>query len=126
MRVQALPKPTYDSDFTVVVDRTRLPELYEAAEADGFPVPDQYRGGWVDTVADMPLVTFRLSLEGLGIDVDIFRAESDYQHELLRRRLQHTVTGTTAWTCRPPASDAARCTARGPDSYPTSAANRRR
>lgn len=75
VRVQALPKPTYDSDFTVVVDRTRLPELYEAAEADGFPAPDQCRGGWVDTVADMPLVTFRLSLEGLGIDVDISRAE---------------------------------------------------
>ncbi|MFM7520321.1 MAG: hypothetical protein ACKO9B_07605 [Planctomycetota bacterium] len=97
VRVYALPRPTYDVDFTVLVDRTRLPELYEAAEADGFTVPDQYRGGWVDAVADMPLVKFRLFQDGLGIDVDIFLAESDYQHELMRRRVQHTVAGTPAW-----------------------------
>ena len=45
----------------------------------------------------MPLVKFRLFQDGLGIDVDIFLAESDYQHELMRRRVQHTVAGTPAW-----------------------------
>ena len=97
VRVYALPRPTYDVDFTVILSRDRLPELYAAAAEAGFSVPEQYRGGWVDSVADMPLVKFRLSLAGHGIDVDIFLAESAYQQELMRRRVQHAVGGTAAW-----------------------------
>lgn len=97
VRVYALPRPTYDVDFTVILARDRLPELYAAAEHDGFTVPEQYRGGWIDSVADMPLVKFRLYLAGHGIDVDIFLAESAYQRELMRRRVQHTVGGVPAW-----------------------------
>ena len=96
VRVYALPRPTYDVDFTVMLDRDRLPELYAAAEEDGFTVPEQYRGGWVDSVAEMPLVKFRLHLAGHGIDVDVFLAESAYQLELMQRRVQHTVGGTPA------------------------------
>ncbi len=93
----ALPRPTYDVDFMVVLDRKRLPELFAAAEQDGFSVPEQYRGGWVDPVAGMPLVKFRLHLAGHGIDVDIFLAESAYQLELMGRRVQHTVAAQPAW-----------------------------
>lgn len=97
VRVYALPRPTYDVDFTVILSRERLPELYAAAEDDGFTVPEQYKGGWIDGVADMPLVKFRLHLAGHGIDVDIFLAESEYQRELMRRRVQHSVGGAAAW-----------------------------
>lgn len=97
VRVYALPRPTYDVDFTVILARDRLPELYAAAEADGFTVPEQYRGGWVDSVADMPLVKFRLFVADHGIDIDIFLAESAYQQELMRRRVQHAVGGRVAW-----------------------------
>lgn len=45
VRVYALPRPTYDVDFTVLLSRDRLPELYAAATNDGFTVPDQYLGG---------------------------------------------------------------------------------
>lgn len=34
----------------------------------------------------MPLVKFRISVEGSGIDVDVLIAESDYQEEILQRR----------------------------------------
>lgn len=44
VRVYALPRPTYDVDFTFILQRERLPELYAAAEEDGFTVPDHYRG----------------------------------------------------------------------------------
>ena len=97
VRVYALPRPTYDVDFTILLDRSRLPQLYAAAEEAGFTVPEHYRGGWIDSVAEMPLVKFRLYLAGHGIDVDIFLAESDYQRELMRRRVQHSVAGAPAW-----------------------------
>ena len=32
VRVYALPRPTYDVDFTITIDRARLPELYAAAD----------------------------------------------------------------------------------------------
>ena len=73
VRVYALPRPTYDVDFTIILDRDRLPTLYAAAEEAGFTVPDQYRRGWVDSVADMPVVKFRLYLADRGIDIDRLR-----------------------------------------------------
>ncbi len=97
VRVYALPRPTYDVDFTIQLPRDRLPAMYAAVADAGFTVPEQYRGGWVDSVADMPLVKFRLFLAGHGIDVDVFLAESDYQQELMRRRVQHTVNGVPVW-----------------------------
>lgn len=101
VRVYALPRPTYDVDFTILLDRDRLPTLYAAAEEAGFTVPDQYQRGWVDSVADMPVVKFRLYLADRGIDIDIFIAESEFQHDLMRRRIQHTVAGVPAWFVSP-------------------------
>lgn len=97
VRVYALPRPTYDVDFTITLDRHRLPALFAAAEEDGFTVPDQYRNGWVDSVAGMPLVKCRLLVNTHGIDVDIFLDESAYQHELMQRRVSHVVAGVRAW-----------------------------
>ena len=101
VRVYGLPRPTYDVDFTIALPRERLPELYAAAVAVGFTVPEHYASGWVDSVADMPLVKFRLYLEGRGIDADLFLAESDYQNELLWRRRQHSIAGRPAWFVSP-------------------------
>ena len=63
--------------------------FYDALEAAGYTVGDEYRKGWTDKIAGMPLIKTRLYLEnGRGIDVDIFLAESDFQQELLSRRRQ--------------------------------------
>ena len=97
VRVYALPRPTYDIDFTIILDRDRLPALYAAAQAAGFAVPDQYQQGWIDTVADMPVVKLQLYLAECGIDIDIFLAESEFQQDLIRRRVQHTIGGIPAW-----------------------------
>ena len=101
VRLYALPRPTYDIDFTVVIERDRLPELYAAASEAGFSVPEQFATGWIDSVAGMPLVKFRLFIEGRSIDIDVFLAESDYQQSMMSRRQCHAVAGREAWFVSP-------------------------
>lgn len=86
VRVYGIPRPTYDIDFTVALDRKRLPDFYQSVRDLGYTVPEQYATGWVDRVAGMPVVKARLYLEGRGIDIDVFLAESPFQEELLARR----------------------------------------
>lgn len=93
VRLYGLPRPTYDIDVTISLDREALPSLYREAEAMGVTVPDQFLSGWIDSVADMPLVKFRLCVEARGIDIDIFLAESDYQRSVLDRRRLHDLDG---------------------------------
>jgi hypothetical protein len=54
VRMYGLPRPTYDVDFTIAIERERLPELYDTATDMGFTAPEQFVAGWVDTVAGMP------------------------------------------------------------------------
>ncbi|MGD0897963.1 MAG: nucleotidyl transferase AbiEii/AbiGii toxin family protein [Thermoguttaceae bacterium] len=101
VRVYGIPRPTYDVDFTVAIARSRLPELYAAVRDLGYTVPEQYATGWVDNVAGMPVVKVRLYLEGRGIDVDIFLAESDYQREVIARRTRQEIEGRAVWLVSP-------------------------
>ncbi|HUG94350.1 MAG TPA: hypothetical protein VML55_26200 [Planctomycetaceae bacterium] len=94
VRIYAIPRPTYDLDFTLAIDRYRLPELYRALDSEGYTVLDPYLRGWIDEVAGMPLVKFRLYLGAEGVDVDVFLAESPYQHELIARRRVEDIDGT--------------------------------
>src|SRR5437868_14479326 len=86
VRIYGIPRPTHDIDFTLALDRNRLPDLYDAVRALGYTVPEEYAAGWVDNVAGMPLVKVRLYLQGRGVDIDIFLAESRFQEQLLARR----------------------------------------
>jgi hypothetical protein len=101
VRVYGIPRPTHDVDFTLAIDRGRLPDLYAAVEALGYTVPEAYAGGWVDQVAGMPLVKFRLFLEGRGVDIDVFLAESRYQEELLGRRRRDQIDDLDVWFVSP-------------------------
>jgi predicted nucleotidyltransferase len=101
VRMYGLPRPAYDVDLTIAIERERLPELYDTAMEMGFTVPEQFVAGGVDTVARMPLVKFRLYLLDRGIDVDVFLAESDYQQELMRRRQPHDLDGQRIWFVSP-------------------------
>ena len=51
----------------------------------------------VRSCADMPVVKLQLYLAEYGIDIDIFLAESEFQQDLIRRRIQHTIGGIPAW-----------------------------
>jgi len=101
VRVYGIPRPTYDIDFTLAIERERLATLYDALRELGYVIPEQYAEGWVDHVAGMPLVKARLYLAGHGIDVDLFLAESPYQHELLARRRREKIDDAEVWLVSP-------------------------
>ena len=95
VRACAIPRPTFDGDFTLAISRARLLELFVAITDLGYTVPDQYGRGWVDELGDMPLVKVRLYLEGRGIDVDVFHAETEFQQEVIQRCQAVEVEGQT-------------------------------
>lgn len=101
VRVYGIPRPTYDVDFTAAIPRDSLPDFYDAVEDAGYTVPETYRSGYVDQIAGMPLVKFRLNLEGRGVDVDMFIAETVYQKEVLHRRRREVINGLSAWLVTP-------------------------
>lgn len=99
--VHGIPRPTHDLDFTISIDRQRLPELFAAAEQLGYSIPDAYESGGVDQVAEMPLVRVRQWIDGKVIDIDLFLAESEYQECLISRRMELLVEGNLAWLVTP-------------------------
>lgn len=101
VRLHALPRPTYDVDFTVLLDRADLPDLYRQVEALGYTVPPPQRAGWVDLVQGLPVVKVQLFVGGRPIDVDIFLAETAFQRQLLARRQRRRADGLDAWFVSP-------------------------
>lgn len=101
VRVYGIPRATYDLDFTLSLPRNELPRLYYLLESKGYTVPDSYRKGWVDKVAEMPLVKCRVYLEGHGIDLDFFLAESPFQNSVMQRKRREQVNGCTVWLVSP-------------------------
>jgi hypothetical protein len=97
VRLHALPRPTYDVDFTVSLPREALPELYRAAESLGCTIPAAQANGWIDTVRGMPVIKFQWYIGERAIDIDLFLAETAYQSELLKRRQRHSGEGWEGW-----------------------------
>lgn len=93
VRAHGIPRPTYDVAFTLAVPRDQLGTMFEAIVDRGYSVPEQYSRGWVDSVGGMPLVKVRLFLDGRGIDADIFIAETDFQRQVIERRIAAEVEG---------------------------------
>jgi len=100
-RVLGIPRPTYDVDFALAISRDLLPELFDAAEKAGYHVPVAYQSGWVDRVADMPIVKLGMQLGAQGIDIDVFLAESTFLESVLARRSQHEIGGKPVWLISP-------------------------
>ena len=97
VRLHALPRATFDADFTASIPRAALPALYEAAEKHGFKVPAAQTTGWIDSVRGLPVIKFQWFVESRSIDVDVFLAETPFQNELLKRRQRHRVDHWEAW-----------------------------
>lgn len=95
--VHGIPRSTHAIDFTIQIERASLPELFAAAEDLGYTVPEVYSTGWVDQIAEMPVVTVRQWLNGKFVDVDIFLAESRFQRELMARQVRAEVDELPTW-----------------------------
>ena len=97
VRIYALPRPTFDVDFTALVSRDALPTLYQAAEQLGLSIPPAQATGWVDEVHGLPVIKFQWFLGDRMIDIDVFLAEKPFQRELLNRRQHRAVDGWDGW-----------------------------
>lgn len=97
VRMHALPRPTFDVDFTVSMARDALPVLYKSAEELDYAIPTAYAAGWVDTVKGLPVVKLQYFIGDRSIDVDVFLAETDFQRELLARRQRQEAEGWQGW-----------------------------
>lgn len=101
VRSHGLPRPTYDVDVTVSINRDELPAFFKRIDALGYDVGDQYLGGWLDAVADMPLFKASTFVDGRTLVADIFVAENPFQDSLIERRVRGTIDGLPTWLVTP-------------------------
>jgi hypothetical protein len=101
VRVYGIPRATYDVDLTIAIERSQLPDLYKAIQEIGYTIPEAFEKGWVDQVGGMALVKARLYLQGRGVDIDMFLAESRYQSEILNRRIRGLLNNVPTWFVSP-------------------------
>jgi hypothetical protein len=101
VRAYGVPRPTYDVDLTILIDREDLSSLFAAIDEKGYDVDDTYLRGWTDNVAGMPLVKAMTFVDGRTIVGDIFLAENPFQLSLMERKHRLPVNGFEAWVASP-------------------------
>jgi predicted nucleotidyltransferase len=97
VRAHGVPRPTYDIDLTIVVERERLPELFNRLREDSYEVPEAYEKGWVDRIQDMPLLKLRRYIGSESLDVDLFLVETKFLRAVMKRRSQLDAEGKELW-----------------------------
>lgn len=93
VRSYGIPRPTYDLDVVVGTDRAGLGDLLSRLDSAGFSIPESYRGGWVDSVAGMPLVRVEWIDDKGTFEVDLFLAETVFLRQILVRSRSSDVEG---------------------------------
>ena len=101
VRAHGIPRPTYDVDVTVLIDRSELGTLFAAARELEYEISDEFDKGWVDTVAGMPLVKATTFQNGRTYPVDIFLAETEFQKTLVSRRQRENLDALETWLVTP-------------------------
>jgi len=89
VRALAIPRPTNDVDLTILCSREKLSGLLSNWQSKSIQVPEIYLTGWLDRVADMPLVKLKTQISPEhSVDLDIFLCETEFQRSLISRRIQ--------------------------------------
>lgn len=101
VRAYAIPRATYDVDLTITVEQNQVPELFVALKELDFAIPEPYESGWVDRIAGMPLLKLKRYYDEKTLDVDLFLVESEFQKEVMNRRIQVDVEGRICWMVTP-------------------------
>jgi hypothetical protein len=101
VRAHGVPRPTYDVDAAIVVDRARLPELFDRLREHDFAIPEVYETGWVDRVKDLPLLKLKRYIREESLDVDLFLVESEFLTEVMKRRARLDADGRVLWVVSP-------------------------
>jgi hypothetical protein len=104
VRAYGVPRPTYDVDIVILIADDQLPVLCDAVEAAGYTVPEIYRRGWLDKLAGMSLLKFRIYRSGddESVDVDLFVTSTAFQRQMIERRVPVEVENLgQTWIIRP-------------------------
>lgn len=97
----AIPRTTFDLDFTLAIEPDALRSLFDEVIELGYTVPESYLAGLVDRIDDMPLVKFKEYVAGHAVDIDVFLAESPFQHEAMKRKRRDIAEGVEVWIASP-------------------------
>jgi predicted nucleotidyltransferase len=97
VRVWSIPRATRDVDITITASSEDVARLAAAFEDLGYTTPEFFRTGWTDLVAEMPLVKFRWYSAGGDLDIDVFIADTPYQHAYMARRQLADMDGFRCW-----------------------------
>lgn len=101
VRAHGVPRPTYDIDVTIVLERTHLPKLFDRLREQDYSIPETYESGWVDELKNLPLVKLRRYLGDESLDVDLFLVEHKFQREVMRRRIRLDADRRIMWVVSP-------------------------
>ena len=101
VRAHSIPRATRDVDITIAASPSDIRQLAEAFEELGYTFPPVYDSGWTDRVAEMPLVKFRWHMPGGELDIDMFVADSPFQHAYMARRQLARTGDLDAWIVSP-------------------------
>jgi len=97
VRAYGVPRPTYDIDATIMIERGLLPQLFAARRDANYVIPEPYEKGWVDDIKGLSLLKLRRYIQDESIDVDLFLAESEFQRSVMARRMREVMDGATYW-----------------------------
>jgi hypothetical protein len=101
VRAHGIPRPTYDVDLTILVDRSNLGPIIEEIRQLGYDVPEPCDKGWVDEVSGLPFIKAATYIEGRSLVADIFLAATEFLRSLISRRMKDRVNGFEAWLVTP-------------------------
>jgi hypothetical protein len=101
VRAFGVPRPTYDIDLTINVERRSLPDLFAHLRELDYSIPDPYVTGWVDDIKGLKLLKLKRYLRHESLDVDLFLAESQFQKAVMDRRIKVEAEGRTIWLVSP-------------------------
>jgi hypothetical protein len=101
VRAYGVPRPTYDLDLTIAIERARLPELFARLGELDYSIPEPYERGWIDKVKELPLLKLRRYIRGQGLDVDLFLAEVEFLKQAMERRSKAEAEGRSLWLVSP-------------------------
>ncbi|MFN0018039.1 MAG: hypothetical protein ACKVP0_07260 [Pirellulaceae bacterium] len=83
--------------FTVVIERSRLPDIYEEVTRWGYYVPEPLRSSWLEDKESASGVAFCRELGSRNISIDFFFADTAGQKELIAHRGREPFEGISVW-----------------------------
>ena len=101
VRFWAIPRPTFDVDFTLAIEPEMASWLCERFEEQGFSVSDAHKKGSVDTLKGMDKLGVVRYSAGREVRVDMFLVTTPYQEGAFRRRVRARINGKEAWMIAP-------------------------